>query len=47
MAKDKLIAIRLSADGLAYIDRLAEQEGVNRSEMIRRLLREAAAQRRT
>jgi metal-responsive CopG/Arc/MetJ family transcriptional regulator len=33
-----LIAIRLSDDGIAHIDKLAEERGVNRSEMIRIML---------
>lgn len=40
-----LVAIRLSEEGIAYIDQLAEQEGVNRSEMIRILLKEAIGHR--
>lgn len=41
-----LVAVRLSAEGIAYIDKLAKSEGVNRSEMIRILLAEAVARRR-
>lgn len=37
-----ITAVRLSTDGLKFIDRRAEQEGVNRSEMIRRMLAYAA-----
>lgn len=40
------IGVRLSAEGVAYIDELAKVEKVNRSEMIRRLLAEAVAARR-
>lgn len=36
-------AVRISADGVRRVDELAEQAGVNRSEMIRRLLAAAAA----
>ncbi|MQS18063.1 CopG family transcriptional regulator [Streptomyces kaniharaensis] len=37
------VEIRLPADIAARIAELAKEEGVNRSEMIRRLLREALA----
>ena len=40
-----LVALRISTEGLAYIDQLAAGEGINRSEMIRRLLAEAVAAR--
>jgi metal-responsive CopG/Arc/MetJ family transcriptional regulator len=40
-----LVAVRLSTTGLAVIDAMAEQEGVNRSEMIRTLLAEAVQAR--
>jgi metal-responsive CopG/Arc/MetJ family transcriptional regulator len=41
-----LVAIRLSAEGLEFIDQLAEQETEgNRSEMVRRLLLEAVTAR--
>jgi len=35
----------MSEKGIAHIDQLAQQEGVNRSEMIRRLLSEAVQAR--
>jgi hypothetical protein len=41
------VGVRLSVDGLIYIDRLAAAAGVTRSEMIRQLLDEAAAARET
>jgi metal-responsive CopG/Arc/MetJ family transcriptional regulator len=40
-----LVALKLGDEWIAVIDRLGEQEGVNRSEMIRRLLGEAIAAR--
>jgi metal-responsive CopG/Arc/MetJ family transcriptional regulator len=40
-----LVAVRLSEQGIAEVDRLAQAQGVNRSEMIRRLLAEALAVR--
>jgi len=40
-----LVAIRLSAEGIAHIDGLAAKAGVTRSEMIRTLLTEAVAAR--
>jgi metal-responsive CopG/Arc/MetJ family transcriptional regulator len=40
-----LVAIRMSDEGIAYVDQLAEEAGVNRSEMIRTLLKEAIAAR--
>jgi len=40
-----IVAVRLSEQGIAAVDKLAETEGVNRSEMIRRLLSEAVAAR--
>jgi metal-responsive CopG/Arc/MetJ family transcriptional regulator len=36
-----LVALRLSEGDLEVVDRIAEAEGVSRSEMIRRLLDEA------
>lgn len=42
----RFVGVRLSPNGLAVIDRLAEREGVKRSEMIRRLLAEAVTARR-
>ena len=41
-----MVGVKLSAEGIAYIDTLAQTEGVNRSEMIRRLLAEAVSARR-
>lgn len=41
-----MVGVKLYPDAIAYIDTLAEAEGVNRSEMIRRLLAEAVAQRK-
>lgn len=41
-----IVGVRLKADAIAYIDTLAEAQGVNRSEMIRLLLAEAVAARR-
>jgi len=38
-----LVAIRLSDEGIAHVDKLAEEQGVNRSEMIRRMLAFASA----
>lgn len=38
-----LIAIRISEEGRAHIDKRAAEEGINRSEMIRRLLAYAAS----
>jgi metal-responsive CopG/Arc/MetJ family transcriptional regulator len=46
MAPREKVAIRLSADGLAEVDRLAEAEHRTRSDMIRVLLIEAIAARR-
>jgi metal-responsive CopG/Arc/MetJ family transcriptional regulator len=40
-----LVAVRLSAAGIAHIDGLAAQAGITRSEMIRTLLSEAVAAR--
>lgn len=37
-----VIALRLGAEGLALVDERAEREGVNRSEMIRRMVDYAA-----
>ncbi len=37
-----LVAIRLSDEGIAHIDQRAEKQGVNRSEMVRRMLAYAA-----
>lgn len=39
------VTIRLRKTGLAEVDRLAESEGVTRSDMIRTLLREAITAR--
>lgn len=41
-----MIGVKLLPAAIAYIDELAEAEGVNRSEMVRRLLAEAVAARR-
>lgn len=41
-----MVGVKLSAEGIAYIDTLAQAEGANRSEMIRILLAEAVARRR-
>jgi hypothetical protein len=41
-----MVGVKLLPDAITYIDTLAEAEGVNRSEMIRRLLAEAVARRR-
>lgn len=41
-----MVGVKLSEEGIAYIDELAAAEKVNRSEMIRRLLAEAVAARR-
>lgn len=41
-----MVNVRLRKTGLAVIDRLAETEGTNRSDMIRRLLAEAVTARR-
>lgn len=41
-----MVGVKLCPDAIAYIDELAKAEGVNRSEMVRRLLAEAAAARR-
>lgn len=41
----KMVAIRLSPAGLAEIDKIAEEEGRSRSDVIRRLLSEALAAR--
>jgi len=38
-----LVAIRLSDEGIAHVDKLAEEQGVNRSEMIRRMVAFASA----
>lgn len=38
-----LIAIRISDEGREHIDKMAKEAGVNRSEMIRRMLAYAAA----
>lgn len=38
-----LVAVRLSTSGIEYIDKRAAEEGVNRSEMIRRMLAYAGA----
>jgi len=40
-----IIGIRVKPDAITYIDALAQAEGVNRSEMIRRLLAEAIGAR--
>jgi metal-responsive CopG/Arc/MetJ family transcriptional regulator len=40
-----LVNVRLTEEGIAYIDQLAATEGVNRSEMIRTLLAEAVTAR--
>lgn len=40
-----IVGVRISEQGIAAIDTLAESEGVGRSEMIRRLLSEALARR--
>lgn len=44
-AKTEFVALRISAEGLAYIDKLAEQAGASRSEMVRQLLAEAVTAR--
>ena len=41
-----MIGVKLLPTAIAYIDELAKAEGVNRSEMVRRLLSEAVAARR-
>jgi metal-responsive CopG/Arc/MetJ family transcriptional regulator len=41
-----MVGVKLYPEAIAYIDQLAEAEGVNRSEMIRILLAEAVARRR-
>jgi metal-responsive CopG/Arc/MetJ family transcriptional regulator len=41
-----LVALRLGEEDLAEVDKLAAQSGVNRSEMIRRLIAEAITVRR-
>ena len=41
-----MVGVKLYPSAIAYIDRLAQAEGVNRSEMIRRLLAEAVARRK-
>ena len=38
-----LVAIRLSKQGIDHIDQRAAEQGVNRSEMIRRMLAYASA----
>lgn len=40
-----LVALRLGNEVTATVDRLAEQDGVNRSEMIRKLIAEAICAR--
>jgi predicted transcriptional regulator len=42
----KAVTIRLKTEAVAYVDALAAAEQLTRSEMIRRLLGEAAAYRR-
>lgn len=41
-----MIGVKLYPEAIAYIDKLAEAEGVTRSEMVRRLLAEAVSSRR-
>ena len=41
-----MIGVKLLPAAITYIDGLAVSEGVNRSEMVRRLLAEAVAARR-
>lgn len=43
----RTVSVKLSWAGVAELDRLAAAEGVDRSELIRRLLREAIQARRT
>jgi metal-responsive CopG/Arc/MetJ family transcriptional regulator len=43
--RSSTVVVRLKPDGLAAIDAHAEAEGVNRSEMVRRLLSEALTAR--
>lgn len=40
-----MVGVKLYPEAIAYIDKLAAVEGVNRSEMIRRLLAEAVTRR--
>lgn len=41
----RIVGVRIKPEAVAYIDRLALSEGVNRSEMVRRLLSEALTAR--
>lgn len=40
-----IVGVRIKPEAIAYVDTLATTEGVNRSEMIRRLLAEALTAR--
>lgn len=40
-----MVGVKLYPEAIAFIDKMAAAEGVNRSEMIRRLLAEAVASR--
>lgn len=45
MAAKKLVAVRFAASGLDLLDKIAEQEGITRSDIIRDLVVEALAAR--
>jgi metal-responsive CopG/Arc/MetJ family transcriptional regulator len=45
VARSETVVVRMRPSGLDYIDNLASEEKVSRSEMIRRLIGEAIAAR--
>lgn len=45
MSDKTLISVRVSDDGLNALNQMAEEEGIDRSELIRTLLREAVTAR--